>query len=122
MNENPYDSPRTDSIHPPSRFKLRRKVGTGVLVIGLGTLAYGVIAFWIIPSLPPNEFATGRFNSLYVLCAGMIISLCGLAIRDTRVNSTPVADSPGSGISTGVGLLVLLIVVIVFILGFSILS
>ena len=52
----------------------------------------------------------------------MIISLCGLAIRETRVNSRPVADSPASGISTGVGLLVLLIVVIVFILGFSILS
>lgn len=122
MNENPYDSPRTESIHLPSRFELRRKVGTGVLVIGLGTLAYGAIAFWIIPSLPPNEFTTGRFNSLYVLGAGMIISLCGLAIRETRLKSRPVADSPDSGISTGVGLLVLLIVVIVFIIGFSILN
>jgi hypothetical protein len=122
MNENPYDSPRTDTLGPPSRLKLRRRVGTGVFVIGLVTLAYGTIAFWVIPSLPPNEFTTGRFNSLYVLGAGMIISLCGLAIRDTRVKSKPVADSTGRGIPTSVGLLVLLIAVVLFIVGFSILN
>ncbi|QDV25899.1 hypothetical protein [Aureliella helgolandensis] len=120
MNTNPYHPPEADTIHAVPRFQLRRKFGTGVFVIGIVTLAYGAVAFWIIPSLPPNELSTGRFNSLFVLGAGMIISLCGLAIRDTRVKSKSGANSPGSGISTSTGLLVLLIVVIVFIVGFSI--
>ncbi len=122
MNENPYDSPKPDANYPASRLGMRRKVGTGVLVVGIATLAYGAIAFWIIPALPPNELTTGRFNSLYVLGAGMITSLIGLAIRETRIRSKVTADSAGKGISTGVGLLVLFVVVIIFIVAFSFMS
>lgn len=98
---------------------MRRKIGTGVLVVGLATLAYGAIAFWIIPTLPPNEPATGRLNSLFVLGAGAAASLIGLAIRETRIESKVAADATGNGISTGVGLLILLAVAILFIVAFS---
>lgn len=120
MIENPYNSPQPDGSYPASRLGMHRKVGTGILVVGLATLAYGAIAFWIFPMLPPNEPTTGRFNSIFVLGAGMITSLGGLAIRETRVRNKVVSNSTGSGISTGAGLLVLLAAVIGLIVAFAI--
>lgn len=120
MTENPYKASSTEAPHSSLRMNLRRGIGTGVLVMGLLVLAYGAIALWIIPILPPNEPTTGRLNSLYVLGAGMIISLIGLAVRETRRSTRTVDGSPESGVKTSVGLLVLFVAAILFGVAFAV--
>lgn len=90
--ENPYESPSEHFTNgrPRQGFK---KLGTILLVVGIASLAYGAIGFWVVKSLPPNG-ASGRLPSVYVMGVGIVITLVGSTIRDFRVSGKkkPVPD------------------------------
>ena len=91
-----------------------------MLTAGLGLLAYGAIAFWLIQTLPPNGPGRGRLPSVYVMGAGIVIAFLGLIVRDLRIRRKTKDASP-KGISTSFGILILLGMVIIFILVVSLL-
>jgi len=82
---------------------------------GLIVLAYGVMAFWLLPSLPPNGGAYGRLPSLYLMLSGIVTNLIGLAARS--YDSSPKTNTPsseaGRGIPSRYGLLLLVLIIII---------
>ena len=125
MDENPYQSPATEVNRedpPQSRAgqRVAKAIGTAVGTLGLVTLVYGAVAFWLIQSLPPNSGMSGRLPSLYVMGAGIVLVLGGLAARDLRLaGRTRRQDGPSKAIPTGVGMLVLLVIIIALVVAIS---
>ena len=119
-DSNPYASP-TEGKAATKSGSGWNKVGTAVLVVGLATLAYGAVAFWIVQSLPPNGGASGRLPSLYVMGAGIALSLLGLTALGFRWSGkeNPTGDTPRKAIPTSVGILVLLAIIIAVIVAIS---
>ncbi len=110
--DNPFKATEVDpSLTPPSR-SLRKTIGRCILGVGLLLLAYGAIACWVLPTLPPNGGASGRLPSLYVIGAGMVFSLVGLV----ATGGGGVADGkPASkGIPTWLGVAIILGIVVAF--------
>jgi hypothetical protein len=93
MDENPYRPPETPHESPRRGPRIKtvmtmaRKLGTGILVIGIAVLAYGALAFFIKNDLPPNGGPSGRLPSLYVLFAGMAAMLLGMTVRGLRIGA-----------------------------------
>ena len=86
MNTNPYATPTAGDQRPQDRkgHRVARAIGTAILAAGLVVLTYGAVAFWLIKSLPPNGGSSGRLPSLYVIGAGIIAAIIGMAVRDLR--------------------------------------
>lgn len=85
MSEQPFKSPQVDpAAPPPSGRSLRAVVGLSIFLIGLAVLAYGAVAFWLLRMLPPNT-PSSRLPSLYILFAGMGITLFGQTLRSLRL-------------------------------------
>jgi hypothetical protein len=115
MNANPHESPSSDvpARKVPSGQHIVNATGTAILIAGLAVLIYGAVAFWIIPSLPPND-ASSRLPSLYVMGAGIITALVGLTFKSLQGKSTKKGAIP-----TSVGVLVLLAIIIAFFVAVS---
>ena len=116
---NPYQPPDQNVSQPPSKRRVPQVIGIATLMIGLIVLGYGVVGFWLIPSLPPNGGIYGRIPSVSVMVAGMVTSLLGLMVRDfasRKLNShSPNPTREKSGIPTRYGLILILTIVIIFI-------
>jgi len=52
-------------------------------------LAYGAIAFWVLPFLPPNSESEGRLPSLAVMGAGVLVTVVGLVLRSLTTSKDP---------------------------------
>jgi hypothetical protein len=114
MSGNPYESPSSDlSAQRPSGQGSFNAIGTAILIAGLAVLIYGAVAFWIIPSLPPND-ATSRLPSLYVMSAGIVTALVGLTFKGLQGKPTKKGAIP-----TSIGIIVLLAIVIAFFVAVS---
>jgi len=98
--------------------RIAKMVGTAVLGVGLAVLAYGAVAFWLIQALPPNSVGS-RLPSLYVMAAGIVVSLAGLVLRGFDRNDNRATDAPKKGIPTSLGILVLLAIIIAAIVAIS---
>lgn len=94
-----------------------RKIGTAVFAVGLLILADGAVGFWLINALPPNGGASGRLPSLYILGAGMIVTLLGLALRGipSAWQKDPTDPASKKSIPTSYGLLLILTILLVVI-------
>ena len=87
------------------------KVGSVILAIGIAALCYGALAFWVLPGLPPNGGNSGRLPSLYILFAGVALTLVGLAVRGLRTSAASRDQSGKREVSPAAGLLLILILV-----------
>ncbi len=115
---NPYEP--TDSASSSSSARSASQVaGTSVFIVGLVVLAYGAIAFWLVPSLPPNGGTNGRLPSLLVMGAGIVLTLIGLAVRGLRSSKKSAVPSGQNEIPTRYGLLLLLAIVIFLVIVIS---
>ena len=115
MEQNPYQSPPSHDNHRQTSGQgAVQAIGTAVLIGGVVTLAYGALAFWVFPFLPPNGGVNGRLPSLYTLGIGIVATLVGLALRGLRSSraSASEAERPSKGIPTGIGILVLIAIII----------
>jgi len=115
MDANPYESPSCDvsARKGLSGQGIVNAIGTVILIAGLAVLTYGAVAFWIIPSLPPND-AASRLPSLYVMGAGIVTALVGLTFKSLQGKSTKKGAIP-----TSVGVIVLLAIIIAFFVAVS---
>lgn len=82
---NPFDSPQSVGGKAAAGKSGAWKAGSAILLMGLALLVYGAIAFWVAPWLPPNGGPSGRLPSVYLLGAGVVVALAGMAVRDLRV-------------------------------------
>src|SRR5262245_29849594 len=115
MDSNPNQSPPTYDARKRRRsLGLAKAIGTSVLVLGLATLAYGALAFWVFPLLPPNGGVNGRLPSLYVMGAGIIAAVVGLTLRgwDSESRSEETAHVSRKSIPTGIGIAILFAIVV----------
>ena len=87
-----------------------------VLATGLVVLAYGAVGFWIINTLPPNGGASGRLPSLYVMGAGIVLSVVGLVARDFRDGRISQEDTQGIPASYGILGLVAILIILFFVI------
>lgn len=111
----PYRS-ETSEPHENGSPTLRGKIGLLVLGVGLVVLAYGAVAFWVMPSLPPNGGASGRLPSLYLMGGGIVSVVLGLAIRGLNTNGQGDTQKTGKGsVSPLVGILILFAILAAFI-------
>jgi peptidoglycan/LPS O-acetylase OafA/YrhL len=114
--DNPYEPPSDLPTASTQTRATAKVVGTVILLVGLAVLVYGAIAFWIVPSLPPNNISNGRLPSLYVMGLGILVAVVGLVARDLRSCRTRngVSNQAKKEIPSSYGIL---LVIAVFILG-----
>src|SRR5262245_35768319 len=110
MEQNPYEAPANEVSAKKglSGQGVVKVVGTVILIAGLAVLVYGAVAFWIVPSLPPND-AASRLPSVYVMGAGIVTALVGLTVKSLQGKSTKKGAIP-----TSVGFIMLLAIIIAF--------
>jgi hypothetical protein len=72
-----------ESPKAPQGKSIARMIGTVIALAGVAALAYGGVAFWLMRSLPPNTVES-RLPSIYVMGAGIVVALAGLALPDFR--------------------------------------
>ncbi|WP_461505859.1 hypothetical protein [Rhodopirellula baltica] len=85
----PYESPSVPTESAAPSKSLLGKIATGVLTLGLMVLAYGAIAFWVLPFLPPNSESEGRLPSLTVMGVGVLVTVVGLVLRSLTTSKDP---------------------------------
>lgn len=112
---NPYETTDRATAAPVPKRRLSRLVGAIVLAVGLIVLAYGVTAFWLLTSLPPNGGAYGRLPSLYLMLGGIVTTLIGLATRPSAGRPANYDSSSGAfpSIRSRYGLLLILLIIII---------
>lgn len=115
-SDNPYETPSEIASEGPPGRRTPKTFGTIILLFGLAILGYGAIAFWLINSLPPNGPRNGRLPSVYVMGAGIVITLIGLTIRGLPGGKKDSEEKKVKGIRTTYGVLILVGMAIVFIL------
>lgn len=91
-----------------------RKAGLGLFVIGMMVVVYGAVAFWLVNSLPPNGGPAGRLPSLYVMAAGIVGVLVGLALRGLKigVSEQEARKESTGGIPAFWGILILVLILV----------
>ncbi len=103
-DSNPYETQAGSTSTSPAKTGLSL-LGRLVLGVGLIALGYGGVAFWLLTNLPPNT-TDSRLPSLYVMGAGVVVTLVGLVLRGIAVpNKT---DSGRTGVPSWLGILILL--------------
>src|SRR5262245_25130696 len=104
------------SENPQPIRDVRRKVGMGILAAGLAILAYGAVGFWVINALPPNGGASGRLPSIYIMGAGIVVAVVGLAVRDFRGGKSQEGSKQGIPAIYGIFGIVAMLIVLNFVI------
>jgi hypothetical protein len=127
MDTNPFvspasqDDPSQNGGNAGAARQILRAIGTWILNVGLAALAYGALAFWIIPILPPNGGVNGRLPSLFVMLAGIVATLVGMVLRGVQLPWRPSGQRTPTrkALPTSVGFLLILAIVIAVIVAIS---